>query len=227
MICPHCNIGVSMDFEEGFTGVEEESVDSGYEIAIDQCPECDKLIVILRRGRVSSGGLGRTMEVIKSETLIYPAYDTYAVAPEVPQKYQTDFLEASQVLRISPKASAALSRRLLQRILREEFQIHAKDLFQEIDQFIARKDTPGYLAEAVDAIRNVGNFAAHPLKSSNTGEIVDVEPGEADWLLEVLDSLFDYTFVQPMRLEKRRQALNAKLQSLGKPPMKGTPKSLP
>jgi hypothetical protein len=76
------------------------------------------------------------------------------------------------------------------------------------------------LNDAIDAIRNVGNFAAHPLKDTNTGEIVEVEPGEAEWLIEVLEALFDFTFVQPKRLEERRKKLNAKLTTLGKPPMK-------
>jgi hypothetical protein len=33
----------------------------------------------------------------------------------------------------------------------------------------------------LDAIRTIGNFAAHPIKSTSSGEIVDVEPGEAEW----------------------------------------------
>jgi len=40
---------------------------------------------------------------------------------------------------------------------------------------------PGHLAEDLDAIRNVGNFAAHPMKSTHTGDIVEVEPQEAEW----------------------------------------------
>ena len=50
--------------------------------------------------------------------------------------------------------------------------------------------------------------------------IVEVEPGEADWLLDVLEALFDFAFVQPKRLEERKRMLNAKLKALGKPRMK-------
>ncbi len=82
------------------------------------------------------------------------------------------------------------------------------------------KQLPGYLAEDLDAIRNVGNFAAHPLKSTNSGQIVDVEPQEAEWILNLLEHLFDFYFVQPARAQVKRDALNAKLQDLGKPPMK-------
>jgi hypothetical protein len=52
---------------------------------------------------------------------------------------------------------------------------------------------PGYLSESVDAIRVVGNFAAHPSKSEHTGEIADVEDGEAEWLLYTLKGLLDHS----------------------------------
>ena len=82
------------------------------------------------------------------------------------------------------------------------------------------KDVPSYLIESVDAIRNIGNFAAHPLKDTNTGEIVDVEPGEADWLLDVIEALFDYIFIQPEKLKQMKDKLNNKLIKLGKSKMK-------
>ena len=49
---------------------------------------------------------------------------------------------------------------------------------------------------------------------------MEVEPGEAEWLLDVLEGLFDFYFVQPAILAKKRQALNRKLQEAGTPPMK-------
>ena len=79
---------------------------------------------------------------------------------------------------------------------------------------------PPHLAQAVDAVRNIGNFSAHPTKNTSTGEIVDVEPGEAEWSLEVLEGLFEHYFVQPAVLQRKRDALNQKLQEAGKPPMK-------
>ena len=69
-------------------------------------------------------------------------------------------------------------------------------------------------------IRNIGNFAAHPLKSTRSGEILDVEPGEAEWLIGTLEALFDFAFVQPERLKRQRAQLNQKLREAGKPPLK-------
>jgi uncharacterized protein Smg (DUF494 family) len=47
-----------------------------------------------------------------------------------------------------------------------------------------------------------------------------VETGEAEWNLDVLESLFDFYFVQPANLKKKKDALNLKLKEAGKPPMK-------
>jgi hypothetical protein len=65
----------------------------------------------------------------------------------------------------------------------------------------------------------IGNFAAHPMKNTASGEIHDVEPGEAEWLVETIASLMDFTFVQPARFTERKSAMNAKLVAAGKPPL--------
>lgn len=227
MKCPHC--GVAMNFEayecEAFQEKDFDQTKMAYKLVYGHCPECDEFISLLRRGlaKREKGQYTTHLSIyeIKAEEIIFPKYIARKVEPEVPERYRKDYLEASSVLSLSPKASAAISRRLLQDILREHFKIKHPSLAPEIDEFIKLKDVPSYLSEAVDAIRNVGNFAAHPLKDTNTGEIVDVEPGEAEWLLEVLDSLFDFAFVQPKRLEEKKKRLNKKLQDMAKPPMKG------
>lgn len=225
MRCPHCNTSVRVDLEEYFVGKDPDRGNYGQEIAGGDCPECSQLIVVLRSGQVKPVVRGEyTYEEIVAvdrEEFLFPKHIGRKVETEVPNSYKEDLIEASTVLQFSAKASAALSRRLLQTILRDEFGIKRGSLAQEIDEFMARTDVPTYLTEAVDAVRNVGNFAAHPVKDTNTGEIVNVEPGEAEWLLEVLDSLFDFAFVQPKCLASRREKLNEKLKAIGKPPMKG------
>ncbi len=94
------------------------------------------------------------------------------------------------------------------------------NLADEIEQVISSGKLPSHLAESLDAIRHIGNFAAHPIKSTSSGEIVPVEPGEAEWTLDVIEALFDFLFVQPEKIKKKRAALNQKLKDAGKPPMK-------
>jgi hypothetical protein len=55
-------------------------------------------------------------------------------------------------------------------------------------------------------------------------EIIDVEPGEAEWGLNILGELFDFYFVQLPARQRRREALNIKLTDAKKPPMKTPPK---
>ena len=54
-------------------------------------------------------------------------------------------------------------------------------MINQIQEVIDSKKLPSHLKEQIDAIRNIGNFAAHASKSKSTGTIVDVEPSEADW----------------------------------------------
>lgn len=193
--------------------------------SVQRCPSCQEIIVMREVGvgqREVNGKI--TIFMSDSEEIIYPPEQgnrKISVAPEIPDEYRDELVEAHAVLEISAKASAALSRRLLQKLLREKLGIRKRDLSQEIDDFISNAQAPSYLTEAIDAVRQIGNFAAHPVKYEHSGEIVDVEQGEAEWLLEVLKTLFDFVFVQPAKLELRKKSLNAKLKELGKPQLKG------
>lgn len=158
---------------------------------------------------MSSARVGRFMA--------YPQNYTRPVPAEVPDPYRQDYVEACKVLDDSAKASAALSRRNLQAVLRDKAGTKSKDLFDQIEEVINSGKVPSHIAEDLHAVRNIGNFAAHTIKSTTTGAIVDVEAGEAEWNLDVLDLLFDFYFVQPAVSAKRKAELNKKLRDAGKP----------
>lgn len=113
----------------------------------------------------------------------------------------------------------ALSRMCLQHVL-DDKSFKSKNLIDQIDLVLKNGKLPTQIAENVDVIRNMGNFAAHPQKSLVAAEILPVEPEEAEWNLDVLESLFDFFYVQPDIAKQKRDALNQKLKSAGKPPMK-------
>jgi len=142
------------------------------------------------------------------------------IPKEVPPGIVSDYSEACLVLDDSPKASAALSRRCLQSVLRQAAKVKPGDLSNEIQEVLDSGKLPDGLAQNIDAVRHIGNFAAHPNKSKSTGEVMEVEPHEAEWNLEVLEGLFDHYYVQPTRAKARRDALNAKLGDMNKPPLK-------
>lgn len=157
----------------------------------------------------------------KRTILVRPKTHSRPPCPaEVPAALRSDYEEACAVLADSAKASAALSRRCLQHLLRSAAGVKPGDLASEIQQVLDAQRLPTHLADSIDAVRNTGNFAAHPIKSQHSGEVVEVEPGEAEWNLDVLEGLFDFFYVQPAILKKKRAALDKKLTEAGKKPMK-------
>jgi hypothetical protein len=219
MTCPHCNTGVKFQFQRIF--LKSYTNDEAWAVDTDRCPECHKIVIFLSSGRPSfSNGVPAILVEVKESSLrAWPAGAVVFCPPEVPEDVSKDFLEASQVLPISAQASAALSRRCLQHILVKYGQAAGRDLIQQIENFITTKNPPSYIAKQLHAVRQIGNFAAHPQKDTVTGEILPVEPGEAEWNLEVLQSMFDFQFVKPAQQAKRIQEFNEKLKAAGKQPL--------
>ncbi len=220
MKCPHCLNAFHDSYKTDFILDSKE----GYFYAVyRQCPECVKAIIniVLSKEHYSTGTVLDHPASIIQNIMVWPkATSRPPCPPEVPSQFSSDYLEACLVLMDSPKASAALSRRCLQNILREKAGVKSSDLSNEIEQVLDNKVLPSHIAEIIDAVRHIGNFAAHPIKSKSTGEIIDVEPGEAELNLDVLEALFDFYFVGPALVAKKRDALNKKLQDAGKPPVK-------
>ena len=220
MKCPHCLENFHDDPEEVIVNEIEELEEEGEKYTIGYwvvesrfCPACNGFIAYL----ISKDEDEEPIE----RFLVYPKGSSRPPCPpEVPKNIGEDYTEACLVLPDSPKASAALSRRCLQNILRETAKVKPANLFDEIQEVLDNKSIPTHIAESIDAVRNIGNFAAHPNKSTSTGEIFPVEPEEAEWNLDVLEALFDYYYVLPAKTQKKRAALNKKLQEAGKKPMK-------
>ena len=176
------------------------------------CPECDKLIVQLVRVR---GGSARAY-------VVYPLDAAERAAPqEVPEQLRSDYAEATAILSRSPKASAALSRRIVQQVLSDKGGYRKENLSDQIQDFIEDATNPPHVKDNLGYLREIGNFAAHPMKSTNTGEVITVEPGEAEWALEVVDGLFDFYFVGPARDAGRRRAFDERIEEAGRRPVSG------
>lgn len=222
MRCPHCHTHVHEKFSN-FSGLWHSEKRLAWILRTMTCPneQCQELILKIERHAFKQRRYGERELVKLLETIpVYPSRSFHPIPSEVPPEVGADLQEAYAVLPYSPQASAALSRRILQHILKEYAGTTKRELADQIQEVIDGGKLPSLLAEQIDAIRNTGNFAAHPLKSKHTGEILPVEVGEAEWNLETLDSLLDFYFVHPARVEARKKALNAKLSEGGKPEMK-------
>ena len=220
MKCPHCLISFHDDWtawsyvsKAGRIAQCQDSIGI-FGIRTTECPECKQLICKVDR---------RLTADLKKHTTItaYPKATARPVAPEIDVAFANDFEEACLVIVDSEKASAALSRRCLQNLLIEKAKTkETRNLAAQIQEVLDSDRLPSHLAQAVDGVRVIGNFAAHPIKSMHTGEVIEVEPGEAEWLLDTLEGFFDFYFVQPAILEKKKNALNKKLREAGKPLLK-------
>jgi hypothetical protein len=177
------------------------------------CPNCQgKFLLHTRFDTFESGERGTLTSVDKQQFILWPRTTSRPPVPaEVPEPYASLATEAALILEDSPRASAALSRRCLQQLVRDEAGGPASDLYHEIELVLDKAHLPAHLQEGLHELRTIGNMAAHPNKSTATGDYLEVEPGEAEWGLDVLYGLFDFYFVQPARAAARKLALQTRL----------------
>ena len=132
----------------------------------------------------------------------------------IPSPLVQDYYEACRIRDMSPKASATLSRRCLQGMVRDFCGIRDKTLNLEIISLRKRcvegngiphvqQDT----VDAIDAVRKIGNIGAHMERDVNL--IIEVEPIEAQKLIELIELLFEEWYVHR---ENRRQKLETLLE---------------
>ena len=93
--------------------------------------------------------------------------------------------------RLRPKASATLSRRCLQGMIRDFWGITKNTLFEEVTAL--QDKIPADLWVAINGLRQLGNIGAHMEK--NTDLIVDIDPGEADKLIQLIELLLKEWYI--------------------------------
>lgn len=130
---------------------------------------------------------------------LIPASMAKAFPDYVPKAIITDYKEACLIADLSPKASATLSRRCIQGILRDFWKVKPGRLVDEIKE-IAEKVDPHTWA-AIEAVRRVGNIGAHMEKDIDV--IIDVEPKEAGLLIALIETLIKDWYVA--REERQRR----------------------
>ena len=233
MKCPHCAVMIQPNWCKGNINLPSTDevrpedyghvppgphFETAWGWAATRCPACKKPII--------------NVELMDVDDPVYPlsqvqAYPRFPkrklVDDAVPESFRADYIEACNVLEISPKASAALSRRVLQGILQDQ-DYRSKNLAKQIDSVLVEsgldKILPRSIRNKIDAVRNFGNFAAHPITELTSLQLIDVEPQEAEWCLEIIEALFDHYYVTPARDEENRAQLNQKLKQAGKPKAK-------
>jgi hypothetical protein len=200
-----------------FDNANKERTQLQLQTSVTVCPNqiCREYIVdaVLHKTEPSSDVTGRPYYQIvqpallewrlrpKSKAKPFPAY--------IPAPIRTDYEEACLILTDSPKASATLSRRCLQGIIRDFWDISKDRLIDEIRDLKGKVD--GATWSAIDAVRSIGNIGAHMEKDINL--IIDVDPGEAEVLIRLLETLFDDWYVTRHERDEQMQQIVAIAQS--------------
>ena len=179
-------------------------------------PECNELeigasVASYPQGPSQSKGTKRSWPLRPdSKAKPWPSY--------IPEPLIADYNEACQIELLSPKASATLSRRCLQGMIRDFWGIKKARLIDEINSLQDRLD--GQTWDAIDAVRKIGNIGAHMEKDINV--IVDVDPEEARVLIELIETLFEEWYVT--RHERAQRMAKIKAAADGKSPQQGQSK---
>jgi hypothetical protein len=140
----------------------------------------------------------------KSQARPFPEY--------IPKAVLDDYTEACLIVNDSPKASATLSRRCLQGIIRDFWKISKPRLVDEIKDLEGKIDPATW--KAIDGVRSVGNIGAHMEKDINL--IIDVDPEEATALIGLIEFLLeDWYITRHDREEHMQKVIDLAAKKLG------------
>jgi len=113
------------------------------------------------------------------------------LSPQVKKIYN----EAASIVRLSPRAAAALLRLAVERICKELGQ--KGDLSSMIQSLLDEQKITAKIQAALDVVRVTGNEAVHP------GEIDEVDDLEsADILFELVNAIANHAITQPRMIDE-------------------------
>lgn len=202
--CPHCERAVTISNERLSTSRHRLAIDNAEgertllsRFLVCPNPDCKKFTLDATLYVSEPGPTGiRLGEPLQLWSLIPDSHAKH-FPDYVPAPLLEDYREACAIRDLSPKASATLSRRCLQGMLRDFWSVKPGRLVDEIAAIQDRVDPLTW--SAIEAVRQIGNIGAHMEKDINL--IVDVDPNEATLLIELVETLLREWYVN--REERR------------------------
>ena len=208
--CPFCNRDQTVTGKDRQTAVADLTLDNAdgprrlvTKFVVCPNPECRKFSLSASlhglkqsKGRSYTGPHQKTWDLVPpSRARSFPV----AIPPRVLENYQ----EACIMLEQSPKAAAALSRRCLSEMLRDFWKVQPGRLIDEFRQIKGAADPLTW--EAVESVRNSGMIGAR--FESEGAEIFDIDPGEAELLIGLIETLIEDWYVGREERRKRLQGI--------------------
>lgn len=204
--CPFCSHHATITQQNYATGRLEFSHGNRYgfqalktEVFICPNPECLEYAVrtTLHDHRSVQGAWTDLPE--KRSWQLIPEAEIKPFPDYVPPAILADYREGCLTQSSSPKASATLSRRCLQGMIRDFWGIRKNRLVDEIDAIRDKVDPLTW--KAIDSLRKIGNVGAH--MESDINVIVEVDPGEAGLLIGLVETLIHEWYVVRHEREER------------------------
>lgn len=130
-----------------------------------------------------------------------------------------DYNEAAMILEISPRASAALSRKCMEKLFRKKapiFDAENLSLFELISRTIDSGALSKELITLLHYVLELTGFSVNPIKNEHPGVVADVTKEEAELNLNVLSRLFEIYYVEPAKNIAIKESLEEKMKNLGK-----------
>lgn len=162
--------------------------------------ECKEVSLRVRLVKVKGYQAQKTTLGEVKEWGLLPASGAKPQPDYIPSPLVQDYEEACAIRDLSPKASATLARRCIQGMIRDFCGISKNRLIDEIRElrelFAAGKAPSGVHEDtlvAIDHVREIGNIGAHMEMDINV--IVDVDPNEAQTLINLIELLFEEWYV--------------------------------
>lgn len=197
--CPHCERAVTITAPSHSENSHTKWINEFELISLVTTfvtcpnPDCNKIAIAAELLDGHSGDGYEThfnTETSRKWNLI-PGSKAKAFPDYIPAPIIDDYTEACLIADLSPKASATLSRRCLQGMIRDFWSVKEKNLFQEIKAIEDKLDPETF--SAIDAVRSIGNIGAHMEKDIDL--ILDVEPHEAELLINLIETLIREWYV--------------------------------
>ena len=192
--CPYCGIPLSksqnaLTYRFSNHGYTANHGEEAFSITTYFCPDCSKATVFFN---------GRTGEFEGTNCVIVPSSLAKQFPDYIPEQIRQDYVEAHNILHLSPKASATLSRRCLQGMIHDFFGVAEKNLNAEITVLKDRVDP--VIWKGLDDLRKLGNIGAHMEKDINL--IIDIDPDEAEKLIKLIEFLIEKWYITRHETEK-------------------------
>jgi hypothetical protein len=208
--CPYCQTKTTINQDrlvEQKIKYTEKKEYKMLKFSLITCPNelCERTTILMESYFVTFiyGSWQKVGETIKIKR-IEPEFSYIHYPDYIPEQIRQDYEEACKIVSLSPKASATLSRRCLQGMIRDFHNVEKKNLVDEINAI--KNDLGTDIFSALHNLRSIGNIGAHPERDINL--IVEIDEGEAQKLIKFIELLMDKWYIKREEERKMLEEIN-------------------